>query len=137
MANDAFSHLLGEGVTPLAQPARVAVAKAKPDSKSQAARREAASAEITPPDDPLAGEPIELLDPLAVLSFQRPGVQNGVFRNLRLGQYAPDARLDLHALTLDRARQAVYGFIKDCLAADVRTALITHGKSEGRKTPPY
>ncbi len=134
-ADDDFSAWVGQEVKPLAQPARASLDKAKVDAQSAAARRQAAAQEPPAPLDPLAGEPIEWLDALAVLSFQRPGVQHGVFRNLRLGHYAPEARLDLHHLTLDRDRSEVYHFIKECLAADVRTALITHGKSEGRKTP--
>ncbi len=85
--------------------------------------------------DPLAGEPMEMVEPLALLSFQRPGVQHGVFKNLRLGKYAIDARLDLHKLTVDKARREVYQFIQDCVNNDVRAVLITHGKGEGREQP--
>ena len=58
-----------------------------------------------------------------------------MFRNLRLGNYAIDARLDLHRMTMEQARLSLFRFVQDCLHNDVRTALITHGKSEGRPTP--
>ncbi len=132
---DLFKSLVGDDVKPLALESRAALAKAKADAQAQETRRKAAEAELARALDPLAGEPVEIVDALALLSFQRPGVQNGVFRNLRLGKYSVDARLDLHKMTTDRARQEVYQFIKDCVAADVRTALITHGKSEGRNSP--
>ena len=38
-------------------------------------------------------------------------------------------------MTVERARRVVYQFINDCIANDVRTALITHGKGEGRELP--
>ena len=41
---------------------------------------------------------IPLVEPHAELSFVRPGVQHGVFRRLRLGEYHFDTRLDLHGL---------------------------------------
>lgn len=133
--SDIFKQLVGEDVKPLTIPARAALAKSKADAKAQEIRRQAAELEVANKADPLAGEPIEMVEPLAVLSYQKPGVQHGVFRNLRLGKYAIDARLDLHKMTSDKARQEVYQFIKDCVAADVRTALITHGKGEGRENP--
>ena len=132
---DLFKQLVGEDVTPLSLPPRATLTKEKVEERTKELRRQAAQQEVVKPQDPLAGEPVEMVDPLAVLSYQKPGVQHGVFRNLRLGKYSIDARLDLHKMTTDKARQEVYQFIKDCMAADVRTALITHGKGEGRDNP--
>ena len=39
-----------------------------------------------------------------VLEFKRPGIQNGVYRKLRLGHYDIEARLDLHRFTVAEAR---------------------------------
>ncbi len=135
MNSDDFSTLLGGDVAPLQIAKRVELVKTSVDAKTFIERREAASLLLASPADPLAGEPLEKVDPMALLSFQRPGVQNGVFRNLRLGKYTIDARLDLHTLTVDAARKLVYQFIQDCIANNVRTALITHGKGEGRAQP--
>lgn len=131
---DLFSQLVGDDVTPVKVEPRVALHKNSKDEQSEAARRQAASEIVATPEDPLSGEPAEMVDPLALLSFQRPGVQHGVFKNLRLGKYKLDARLDLHKMGVDRARQEVYQFIRDCIANDIRSALITHGKGEGRDT---
>jgi DNA-nicking Smr family endonuclease len=130
-----FKAWLGDAVQPLPMPKRAELIKAPVDAKTQAQRRQSAAAEIIKPQDPLAGEPIEMLGPLDLISFVRPGVQQGVFRNLRLGKYPIDARLDLHNMGLDTARQTLYQFIQDCLGHEVRTALITHGKGEGRDSP--
>lgn len=130
---EGFSSLLGDDVTPINVEPRADLKK--DDAVDKTPRRQAAAAHVESFDDPLASEPVEMVDPLAVLSFMRPGVQHGVFRNLRLGKYATDARLDLHRMTVEQARVLVYQFIQDCLAHDVRSALITHGKGEGRSQP--
>ncbi len=80
-------------------------------------------------------ERIEPVKPWDELSWKRDGVQHGVFKNLRQGKYLADTRLDLHRLTVDQARRAVFQFINDCVAYDVRCALITHGRGERRDNP--
>ncbi len=105
------------------------------DTINAETRRKAATAELAKNKNFLSGEYIEPVDPLAILEFKRDGVQNGVFRNLRLGKYQIDARLDLHHMTVDQARNAVFQFINDCMQHDIRCALITHGKGEGRDQP--
>lgn len=132
---DQFRAMLGNDVKPIKIERRVVINKHTDDSKTLAHRREVAESEAARVDDPLAGEPVEMVDPLAELSFRRPGVQHGVFRNLRQGRYVVEARLDLHKMNVERARKEVYQFIKDCVQNDVRTALITHGKGEAREQP--
>lgn len=75
----------------------------------------------------------DMVDPLTaqdVLSWQRPGVQHGVFRKLRLGQYPIEARLDLHRLTVEEARRDVFAFVQDCVRYGLRSVIILHGKGE-------
>lgn len=112
-----------------------ALRKDTSDRVNQRARREAATAQTQRELNPLGGEFVEPVEPHDPIEFKRDGVQNGVYRNLRLGKYTVDARLDLHHHTVDMARSALYQFVRDCMEADVRCALVTHGKGEGRKTP--
>ncbi|WP_438951314.1 DNA endonuclease SmrA [Porticoccus sp.] len=99
-------------------------------------RRRAAEAAIGSDVDGLSSEAYILpVKPRDVLSFKRSGVQHGVFKNLRMGKYAVDSRLDLHRLTVEQARQQVYLFIQDCLKHDIRCALITHGRGDNREKP--
>lgn len=135
MDDNSFLDLLGDDVTPIKTEPRVALQKKTVDATTLKERRETAQLEAAAPEDPLSGEPIEMVEPLSQISFMRPGVQHGVYRNVRLGKYKIDARLDLHKLTMEVARKLVYQFVKDCVAHDVRTALITHGKGEGRDQP--
>ncbi len=121
-----------KGVKPIKVEARVDLAPNALDKASAEARRKAATAVLARDKNFLSGEYIEPVEPLAVIEFKRDGIQTGVYRNLRLGKYQIDARLDLHHMTVDMARNAVYQFIKDCMNHDIRCALITHGKGEGR-----
>ena len=65
----------------------------------------------------------------------RPGVQHGVYKNLRMGKYEIHSTLDLHGKTVEQSRQAVWGFAEDCYKQGVRCGLITHGKGQGREEP--
>lgn len=122
-------------VTPIKVEEKVTLAPPHQDKVNIDIRRKAATAELAKDKNFLSGEYVEPVDPLAILEFKRDGVQNGVYRNLRLGKYQIDARLDLHHMTVDQARTAVFQFIKDCMQHDIRCALITHGKGEGRDQP--
>jgi DNA-nicking Smr family endonuclease len=65
--------------------------------------------------------------------FMRSGLQHGLMRKLRRGQFAIGAELDLHGLTVALAREALAGFLSACQAANVRCVRIVHGK--GRSSP--
>lgn len=132
---DLFKAEMGD-VEPLKSVEKVKLKPRREDTPGLKARRFAAQAiKNNTVGGPLSVDHIEAVDPHAILSFQRPGVQHGVFRKLRLGQYQLDARLDLHRMTVEQARQAILQFFRDCLAMDVRCGLITHGKGEGRAEP--
>ena len=133
--DDFFRQMLGDGVTPLAGDKRASVERGRDQGVDKEARRRAAEDGSAPAEDPLATNPVEMVDPLAVIAFRRPGVQHGVYKNLRLGKYTLEARLDLHRMTVEQARKAIYQFVKDCQTHDVRSALVTHGKGQGRETP--
>lgn len=134
--DDVFLEAMG-GVQPIKVEARVKLADrtADPDP-GLAARRRAAVAQQSQTGELLGGDFLKPVDPLDVLDFKRPGVQHGVYKNLRLGKYAIDAQLDLHRLTVDQARDALSEFIRDCLQHNIRCALINHGKGQNRQPQP-
>lgn len=121
-----------QGVTPIKIERTVALDKGFSDKLNADKRRKAATAVLEKDKNFLSGEYIEPVEPLAVIEFKRDGVQTGVFKSVKSGKYPIDARLDLHHMTIDQARAAVYQFIKDCMNYDIRFALVTHGKGEGR-----
>ncbi len=79
----------------------------------------------------LLEEPDELFESGDTLSYRAEGIQDGVFRKLRRGQYRLEKELDLHGLNRDRAREAVSRFLALCLDQDLRCVRIIHGKGNG------
>jgi len=80
--------------------------------------------------DPLSSAHVPMLKSNDVLAFRRDGVQLGVYKKLRMGRYQIDARLDLHRMTVEQARQEVFRFISDCVEYELRTVIILHGKGD-------
>ena len=119
------------GVKPLGREARVRLVKDRLSDDQQRGRRRAAEGEdqVT---NPLADDGISPLDAWFVLEFKRPGIQNGVYRKLRLGHYQVDARLDLHRMVVKQAREEVFSFIEEATRLGLRTLLIVHGKGQSK-----
>jgi len=80
--------------------------------------------------NPLTSEMVEPLTAHDILCWQRSGIQHGVFRKLRLGQYPIEARLDLHRMTVEQARREVFQFVEGCVRYGLRSVIILHGKGE-------
>lgn len=65
------------------------------------------------------------------LSFSRAGVGPESLRKLRRGHWVTQAQLDLHGLRTDDARDAVAGFLAQCVRDGVRCVRVIHGKGLG------
>jgi len=135
-SSERFESMLEEGVVPLSgKGAHFSAVKTK-HTPGLVERRKAAQLDDQSGSNRLdAGANIKQLDPFDVLSFVRPGVQHGVYKNLRLGKYEIQASLDLHGRTVDQARHDVWRFLEDGFAQGIRCCLITHGKGQGREEP--
>ena len=131
-----FQQHMGD-VEPLKKPAdRAHLKKTTEQIPGMEVRRKAAQQALAEGSHALASEEfIPSVKPREVLSFKRDGVQHGVFKNLRLGKYAIDYRLDLHPLTVVQAQLQVSRFVHDCMKHDIRCAIITHGRGENREKP--
>lgn len=119
------------GVRPLGRDARVRLVKERLSEDQQRDRRRAAEGEDQL-INPLEDEGISPLDAWFVLEFKRPGIQNGVYRKLRLGHYQVDACLDLHRMLVRQAREEVFSFIDEATRLGLRTLLIVHGKGQSK-----
>lgn len=119
-----------KGVKPLKVTKRVDSQKPAVPEPSVIHRRQMAVKLEKPSQNHLTEEIIDLVHPLDVLEYRTDGVSIGVFRNLKRGQYAIDARLDLHRKKMHQAREEVFQFIRDCRKYDIRCAIILHGKGE-------
>ncbi|MCS5595071.1 MAG: DNA endonuclease SmrA [Porticoccaceae bacterium] len=136
LSDKQFVDMVGDDIQPLSGKGSAHIAKPVQITPGVLERRKAAQKEVVAESnilDPVSI--IEQVDPLAYLEFVRPGVQHGVYKNLRLGKYEIQSRLDLHRHTVEQARNALWHFVDDCHKHGVRCALVTHGKGEGREQP--
>lgn len=128
-----FQQMMGD-VKPIAQDT-AELRKTHTVTEGQLAKRQAAMS--LSEDDPeyLSIDFAPMIKPDDLIAFKRDGVQEGVFRKLRLGKYPIQARLDLHRKTLQQARDEVVNFLRQCMRMDIRTVLIVHGRGE-KSNPP-
>lgn len=61
----------------------------------------------------------------------RPGLAQGVLRDLRRGRWVVQEEIDLHGLNRDEARQLLATFLAACLQHGTRCVRIVHGKGHG------
>lgn len=132
--DDSLFHNEMSSVTPLKRDKRV-LRSPQTQTKSVDAlqhRRQAAVSADAPDKNTLTDREIAPLDAWYVLSFKRPGVQNGVFRKLKQGRYEAHARLDLHRMTAAKARLEIFGFIEESHGYGLRSVMVIHGKGESK-----
>lgn len=63
--------------------------------------------------------------------FVRSGIQHGLLRKLRRGQFSTSGQLDLHGLTIPEARQALASFLHGSQIRGAQCVIIIHGKGYG------
>ena len=129
-------HRMMSGVTPLGhERARVPTTVTSPDAS--AAKRAALHArenvdhdseEARMRLDALVDPRFEVQDDGRHAEGRRADVAPDVVRKLRRGQFPIDARLDLHGMRAEDARNAVEKFLREMRARRERCVLIVHGK---------
>ncbi|MBQ4845797.1 DNA endonuclease SmrA [Pseudoalteromonas sp. MMG005] len=124
-------------VTPLAHDNQAELSKIKAQPTiSQLEKRKAAEQESALDVNFLSTEYVDLLDPYDLMTFKRQGVQEGVFKKLRLGKYQIDATIDLHGKRFYEARKTLFEFILDCHNNNIRVLLLRHGIGLKSKPTP-
>lgn len=124
------------GVAPLRDDDRVQTPPRREPSLAQRLRRASAIARPNHDPNPLTvPERVPEAGPHDIVGLKKNGVQEGVYRKLRLGRYEPQARLDLHRVRLMDARDRVYLFIREAQQNGQRTVLINHGKGHHSPRP--
>ncbi len=76
---------------------------------------------------------MDFVDPLADISWKLPGLQYGVMKKLKSGDYTPQDGLDLHHHTIEQAYVKTVKFIKKSYQRNLRCVIIIHGKGEFSK----
>jgi len=122
-------------VKPLSKSDKVSLAKPT-HTLAQQLKREAVLREDNSLRNYLSVEKVEPLDPFDHLSYKKPGVQEGVFKNLRLGKYKIDGVVNLQKLKFEQARSLVFDKIIDAQRKGVRTLLLQHGLGQNSKPFP-
>ncbi len=74
-------------------------------------------------------------NPLDLISWVQAGIQSGVYKKFRLGQYQITNTIDIRNLTNKQARNAFYNFIQQSYAQGNRCLLLIHGTNL-KSTPP-
>lgn len=126
---DMFLKEMGD-VKPLKQDpnAKANIAKSKINDE-QAKQRRANAEKLDGGDpNPLTTEAVKMIAPDDLIYYKKSGVQDGVFKNLRLGKYDIHSVLNIQGQSVKEARGKLYQFIKDCHKNDLRSLLIQHGK---------
>lgn len=63
------------------------------------------------------------------LYWARDGVQEGQMRKLKAGQISFEGSLDLHGLSVEKARELLWDFLAEAGKFEIRCVRVTHGKA--------
>jgi DNA-nicking Smr family endonuclease len=79
--------------------------------------------------DPLSDElHVEEVEPEGTISFCETGIQKGVFRKLRSGQYRISDELDLHGASIKQAKKILMYYLQETPQFESCCVRIIHGK---------
>ena len=63
------------------------------------------------------------------LYWARDGVQDGQMRKLKAGQISFEGSLDLHGMSVEKARETLWEFLAEAGKFEIRCVRVTHGKA--------
>ena len=112
-------------VKPIASRTRVPQSKRKPPAKALFTAADRAMVLVESLQGPAIGE---ITDSGDEISFRRNGVQDGIMRKLKRGEYRVEDVCDLHGLRADEAKACLREFLAEALAHNLRCVRIIHGK---------
>lgn len=84
--------------------------------------------------NPLSLQAVTPVKPDDFIQYQQAGIQDGVFKKLRLGKYPLEVTISLQGKTLEQSRDLLYTTIVASHEKGVRALLVKHGKGE-QSTP--
>lgn len=116
-----------QDVKPLAASNKAQLNSKGQETLAQRLKREALEKQVALDDNGLSVEYVEPVDPHDFITYKQDGIQEGVYKNLRLGKYDIDSRLVLKHLHFDDARLTIYNTLQECHERGIRCVLIDHG----------
>ncbi len=72
--------------------------------------------------------PFDLSDTDEFIEGRAPGIDHGLVRKLRRGDFAVQGHVDLHGLTREEAKASVEAFLRAARSAGKRCVLVVHGR---------
>jgi DNA-nicking Smr family endonuclease len=115
-------------VKPIPQRPRAVGSKRKPPAKAKFTAADRALVLVESLESSAADD---ISDSGDEISFRRDGVQDGVMRKLKRGEYRVEEVCDLHGLRVDEAKSLLREFLAESLARGLRCVRIIHGKGKG------
>lgn len=113
------------------------IGKAKPNRAEQRVRRENAQQTIAAITvDGLSDQFVIDVGAEDELYWARDGVQDSQLRRMKSGLIAFEGSLDLHGMSVEKARSTLREFLTEALRLEVRCVRVTHGKAarlDGKK----
>ena len=134
--NDLFRQEMADA-TPIKPDGRAQTRPRKANSLREQLRRAAAMDERRDSNPLTVPEQVAPVGPTDIVGVKKNGVQEGVYRKLRLGKYTPQEVLDLHRVRLMDARQLVHQLLSKAHENGLRTVLISHGKGVHSERPGF
>lgn len=122
-------------VIPMSQADKVTIKQEDPLELAKQLKRQALEKESNPLKCGLTLELTHPMDPYDVIQHKQDGIQDGVYKNLRLGKYPIETRLNLTQMSIEQARDALLEGIETSFKHGVRVMLIQHGL--GLKSKPF
>ncbi len=131
MQDDDFSLFKSEmrGVKPITHD-RADTGKPKSDRKQLANLRQNATVRSDQTVvDGLSDQFVIDVGPEDDLHWSRDGVQESQMRKLKIGQIPFEGSLDLHGMTVEKARETLWDFLAEATRFEIRCVRVTHGKA--------
>lgn len=124
-----------DGIKPLKQDNHVYHGRSSSDILAKQLKRQAIEKALGSYRNYLTTEAVKPVAPDDVLSYKKDGVQEGVFKNLRLGKYQINKALSLQGMNFKKVHETVFKFIVDNYQEGNRALIIKHGM--GINSKPY
>lgn len=125
-----------QDVKPLAAINKAPIQHKTSETLAQRLKREALEKQVALDDNGLSVEYVQPVDPYDFITYKQDGIQDGVYKNLRLGKYDIDSRLVLKHLSFDDARLSIYDTLHSSHERGIRSILIDHGIGVNSKPFP-
>lgn len=124
-----------EGVKPLEQDSRVFHGRQSEDLLAKQLKREAIEKELGGYRNHLTTDAVDPIAPDDIIAYKKDGVQEGVFKNLRMGKYNIEQVISLQGMNFKTVHETVFQFIVSSYNKGYRAVLLKHGM--GVNSKPY